>query len=179
MKWKFTRKTWYFMLLAMAALGMADGFGMAFGVDLSFFEAISFGGNGLAALFLAAQKAPASADGARRRAANPYSGLYFAAFLALLVSYLLFGDKMTMRLTVFWPLLAFVEQKRGMKLRQQMRLLIFSELLQAAALIAVQLGQTAFLMLAVVFWILLCIARGWAALALYRQRDPEDGTEES
>ncbi len=171
MKLKFSRRTWYFMLLAMAALGMADGIGLLFGADLTFFETISFGGSGIAALFLAAERG-APEPGQKRGASNPLAGLYFACFAALLVSYLAFGGAMAMRLTVFWVGLALVEQKRGMQLHAQLRLLAFSEILHAAALIAVNFGQQAFSVLAVVFWILVCLARGWTALALYRQRDP-------
>jgi hypothetical protein len=175
MKFKFTRKTWYFMLLAAASLGMADGIGMLAGADLSFFETVSFGLCGLSALFLAAEKAPA-VPGEAHRAANPHSGLYFACFLAALVSYLAFGGAHAMQLTVFWPLLVFIEQKRGFELRQQWRLLLFSEIIHALAFCAVSFGkQENFATLAVVLWILTSAARGWAALALYRRRDPDAG----
>ena len=83
MKLNFTRKTWYFMLLAAASLGMADGIGMLAGADLSFFETVSFGLCGLSALFLAAEKAPA-VPGEAHRAANPHSGLYFGWVIVIL-----------------------------------------------------------------------------------------------
>ncbi|MCI2046306.1 MAG: conjugal transfer protein TraD [Faecalibacterium sp.] len=176
MKLHFSRKTWYFLLLAAAALGMADGFAMLFSQDYSFLELFAFGACGLAALFLAAEKAPDAAEDAVRlkphaaQKANPQSGIYFGCFVALLVSYILFGGHAAMRLTVFWPVFVLAEYRRGAKVQQQLRLLVFIEILQAAALLCVNAGLTGFGILATVFWILTCTARGWAALSLYKGR---------
>ncbi len=60
MKLKFTRKTWYFFLLAAAAVSMLGGFAVLGGMDFSALELVAFCLTGIAALFLAAQKgAPA------------------------------------------------------------------------------------------------------------------------
>ena len=61
MKLKFTRKTWYFFLLAAAAVSMLGGFAVLGGMDFSALELVAFCLTGIAALFLAAQKgAPAT-----------------------------------------------------------------------------------------------------------------------
>ena len=56
MKLKFTRKTWYFFLLAAAAVSMLGGFAVLSGMDFSGLELIVFCITGIAVLFLAAQK---------------------------------------------------------------------------------------------------------------------------
>jgi hypothetical protein len=173
MKLHFSEKTWYFLLLAAAALGMADGFAMLFGQDASFLELFAFGGCGLAALFLAAQQRPLDEEGASLarhapRKPNPYSSFYFVCFIAVLASYFLFGSRLALRLTIFWPLLVFCEYKRGKPVLQQLRLLVFIEILQAAAVLCMNAGVAGFGVLSIVFWILTCTARGWAALVLYK-----------
>ena len=55
MKLKFTRKTWYFFLLAAAAVSMLGGFAVLGGMDFSGLEMIVFCLTGIAVLFLAAQ----------------------------------------------------------------------------------------------------------------------------
>lgn len=171
MKLHFSRKTWYFFLLVAAALGMADGFGMLAGLDLSFLELVSFAASGISVLFLAAERPENPAPG--RAGPSPWSGALFGCFLALLVSYILFGSHMAMRLTVFWPLWVLVEYKRGGRVGQQLRLLVFAEILQAALLVAVNTGAAGLDLLTALFWVLVCLARGWAALALYRQQGAE------
>ena len=57
MKLKFTRKTWYFLLLASAAASMLNGFAVLSGTSFSLIEQIAFAAAGIAALFLAAEKA--------------------------------------------------------------------------------------------------------------------------
>lgn len=57
MKLKFTRKTWYFFLLAAAAVSMLGGFAVLGGMDFSGLEMIVFCLTGIAVLFLAAQRA--------------------------------------------------------------------------------------------------------------------------
>ena len=175
MKLHFTRKTWYFFMLAAAAAGMADGFAMLAGQDYSFLEMLSFAACGIAVLFLAAEKPPVRdpALAARRHGRNPgpWSGPLFGCFVALLVSYILFGSHMAMRLTLFWPLWVWVEYRRGGRVGPQLRLLVFAEVMQAALLLAVNGGVASLQWLAMLFWILLCLARGWAALVLYRQKD--------
>ena len=68
MKLKFTRKTWYFFLLAAAAVSMLGGFAVLGGMDFSALELVAFCLTGIAALFLAAQKgAPARPKSATTR----------------------------------------------------------------------------------------------------------------
>jgi len=55
MKLNFTRKTWYFFLLAAAAMSMLGGFAVLGGMDFSGLELIAFCINGIAVLFLAAE----------------------------------------------------------------------------------------------------------------------------
>ena len=42
MKLKFTRKTWYFFLLAAAAVSMLGGFAVLGGMDFSALELVAF-----------------------------------------------------------------------------------------------------------------------------------------
>ena len=56
MKLKFTRKTWYFFLLAAAAVSMLGGFAVLGGMDFSGLEMIVFCLTGIAVLFLVAGK---------------------------------------------------------------------------------------------------------------------------
>ena len=62
MKLKFTRKTWYFFLLAAAAVSMLGGFAVLGGMDFSALELVAFCLTGIAALFLAAQKGAPAAE---------------------------------------------------------------------------------------------------------------------
>ena len=57
MKLKFTRKTWYFLLLVSAAASMLNGFAVLSGTSFGLIEQIAFAAAGIAALFLAAKKA--------------------------------------------------------------------------------------------------------------------------
>ena len=50
MKLKFTRKTWYFFLLAAAAASMLNGFAVLSGMDFSFLEMVAFCITGITAL---------------------------------------------------------------------------------------------------------------------------------
>ena len=50
MKLKFTRKTWYFFLLAAAAMSMLGGFAVLGGMDFSGLELIVFCITGIAVL---------------------------------------------------------------------------------------------------------------------------------
>ena len=71
MKLKFTRKTWYFFLLAAAAVSMLGGFAVLGGMDFSGLEMIVFCLTGIAVLFLAAQK------GAPAREKRNYTGVFW------------------------------------------------------------------------------------------------------
>lgn len=158
MKLLFTRKTWYFLLIAAAALSLVNACSALGGMNFSFLDTIAFGVTGLACLFLAAEK---GSTGAQR-------GAYFAAFAALLVSYLLFGYAGATRLTLAWLLLLWQEQRSGRPLQAQLRLVLFTEIVHAAVFVAGNAGLAAFSFWAQVLWVLLCAARAWAALVLYR-----------
>ena len=179
MKLNLSRKTWYVLLLIAAALGMANGFAMLFGQELAFLELFDFGGCGLAALFLAAEQDASPEDGPKlakhaSRMPNAFSGAYFGCFAAILVSYILLGSASgAVRLTIFWPLLAWIEYKRGEPVLQQLRLLIFIEIFHAAALIGINNGLSGFSVFSVVLWILACTARGWLAIILYKNAKNE------
>ena len=56
MKLNFTRKTWYFFLLASAAVSMLNGFFVLAGQTFGLLEQIAFCLAAIAALFLAAEK---------------------------------------------------------------------------------------------------------------------------
>ena len=83
MKLKFTRKTWYFFLLAAAAVSMLGGFAVLGGMDFSGLEMIVFCLTGIAVLFLAAQK------GAPAREKRNYTGVFVAGCQRLGGGYLL------------------------------------------------------------------------------------------
>ena len=78
MKLKFTRKTWYFFLLAAAAVSMLGGFAVLGGMDFSGLELIVFCLTGIAVLFLAAQK------GAPAKEKRNYTGVFVVLMLSKL-----------------------------------------------------------------------------------------------
>ena len=81
MKLNFTRKTWYFFLLASAAVSMLNGFFVLAGQTFGVLEQIAFCLAAIAALFLAAEKGAPAKD--KRN--------YFLVFLLLLFSYMING----------------------------------------------------------------------------------------
>jgi hypothetical protein len=156
---RFTRKTWYFLLLAAAAASMANGFAVLVGQDFSFLELCAFCATALAVLFLAAQKGTPAPE--KRR--------YFAVFVLLLFSYATGGLLAYVCAALAWPVLLATEQKRGAQLERPLRLVCFAEALHLALTLAVTYGGTDSLrFLANLFWVLLAAARGWAALVLYK-----------
>ena len=78
MKLKFTRKTWYFFLLAAVAVSMLGGFAVLGGMDFSGLELIVFCLTGIAVLFLAAQK------GSPAREKRNYTGVFVVLMLSKL-----------------------------------------------------------------------------------------------
>ena len=94
MKLKFTRKTWYFFLLAAAAASMLNGFAVLSGMDFSFLEMVAFCITGITVLFLAAEKGAPAAE--KRN--------YFLIFLLLTV----YGgvSAMSFWTNILWVLLA-------------------------------------------------------------------------
>ncbi len=165
MKFRFTRKTWYFMLILSAALSLADALALLFGESLGLLAQLAFAAAGMAILFLAAQKEPGP-DGLPGKTANPFSGKYMIAFFLLLASYVLFGAKMAARMTLCWPVLAWVESKRGMKVDGPLKLLIFSEVIQMGLTLAQ--SQTGIGWAAGILWVLVCVTRGWLGITLYK-----------
>jgi hypothetical protein len=155
----FTRKTWYFLLLAAAAASMANGLAVLAGLDFSFLELCAFCATALAVLFLAAQKGAPAAE--KRR--------YFAVFVLLLVSYTVGGPLAYLCAALAWPVLLVAEQKRGAALERQLRLVCFAEVVHLALTLLAEYGGFASLrFFSNLFWVLLAAARGWAALALYK-----------
>ena len=104
MKLKFTRKTWYFLLLASAAASMLNGFAVLSGTSFSLIEQIAFAAAGIAALFLAAEKGSASWE------KRNFTGV----FVLLMVSYMVNGWAGYLCSALAWPLLLSTEYKRGM-----------------------------------------------------------------
>ena len=103
MKLKFTRKTWYFLLLASAAASMLNGFAVLSGTSFGLIEQIAFAAAGIAALFLAAEKGSASWE------KRNFTGV----FVLLMVSYMVNGWAGYLCSALAWPLLLSTEYKRG------------------------------------------------------------------
>lgn len=147
-----------------AAVTLLNAFFTLAGASYSLLESIAFCAEGLAVLFLAAQK-----DGKPGE-----KGAYFFVFLILMGSYILGGWAGNLCAAAAWPTLLHVEFKRGMPVEQQMKLVGVAEGLHFVLLAAVLYGS----MIALSFWTnllwaLLAIARGWAALTLYKaQKEP-------
>ncbi len=165
MKLHFTRKTWYLMLLLSAAFSLTDAGLLLFGENQAVWKTLAFAAAGMAVLFLAAEK-EVGPTGVSGKMANPYSGWYMLAFFLLLGSYVLVGSHLAPRITLFWPVLAWVEKKRGMPVDNQLKLLIFSELIQIGLLLA-QL-RTGLGLASGILWVVVGITRGWLALVLYK-----------
>ena len=111
MKLKFTRKTWYFFLLAAAAVSMLGGFAVLGGMDFSGLEMIVFCLTGIAVLFLAAQK------GAPAKEKRNYTGVFVVLMLSKLGASGWAGDICS---ALVWPALqthpaaaAAGERRRG------------------------------------------------------------------
>ena len=104
MKLKFTRKTWYFFLLAAAAVSMLGGFAVLGGMDFSGLEMIVFCLTGIAVLFLAAQK------GTPAREKRNYTGVFVVLMLSKLGASGWAGDICS---ALVWPALLATEYERG------------------------------------------------------------------
>ena len=110
MKLKFTRKTWYFFLLAAAAVSMLGGFAVLGGMDFSALELVAFCLTGIAALFLAAQK------GAPAREKRNYTGVFVVLMLSKLAAGGWAGDICS---ALVWPALLATEYERGRPIQRQ------------------------------------------------------------
>ena len=150
MKLKFTRKTWYFLLLASAAASMLNGFAVLSGTSFGLIEQIAFAAAGIAALFLAAEKGS----------------------VLLMVSYMVNGWAGYLCSALAWPLLLSTEYKRGMAIQRQLQLVGAAEALHLFFLLMAKYGGMAALgFWTNLLWVLLACARGWAALSLYKMQE--------
>ena len=163
MKLKFTRKTWYFFLLAAAAVSMVGGFAVLGGMDFSGLEMIVFCLTGIAVLFLAAQK------GAPAREKRNYTGVFVVLMLSKLGASGWAGDICS---ALVWPALLATEYERGKPIQRQLQLVGISEALHLLfLLLTVYGGVSAMSFWTNILWVLLACARGWAALALYKGQE--------
>ncbi|MBQ7859401.1 MAG: conjugal transfer protein TraD [Faecalibacterium sp.] len=156
---KFTRRTWYFLLLISAACSLLNALAVLAGHNLTFLEQLAFGGTGLAVLFLAAEKS------------NPPAGrkAYFGVFVLLLLSYMFGGAVGLVFSALVWPMLLLIERRRGLPVDHSLRLVLFAEAMHTALVIMTLAGLPTALF-ANLFWVLTAAARGSAALVLYRVR---------
>jgi len=162
MKLNFTRKTWYFFLLASAAVSMLNGFFVLAGQTFGLLEQIAFCLAAIAALFLAAEKGSPAKD--KRN--------YFLVFLLLLFSYMINGWLGYLCSALAWPALLLVEYQHGKPIQRQLQLVGISEALHLLfLLLTVYGGVSAMSFWTNILWVLLACARGWAALALYKGQE--------
>ena len=165
MKLKFTRKTWYFFLLAAAAVSMLGGFAVLGGMDFSALELVAFCLAGIAVLFLAAQK------GAPAREKRNYTGVFVVLMLSKLAAGGWAGDICS---ALVWPALLATEYERGRPIQRQLQLVSAAEVLRTVFWLLTRYAGMAGL----AFWtnllfVLLACARGWAALTLYKLQEEE------
>ena len=162
MKLNFTRKTWYFFLLASAAVSMLNGFFVLAGQTFGLLEQIAFCLAAIAALFLASEKGAPAKD--KRN--------YFLVFLLLLFSYMINGWLGYLCSALAWPALLLVEYQHGKPIQRQLQLVGISEALHLLfLLLTVYGGVSAMSFWTNILWVLLACARGWAALALYKGQE--------
>ena len=160
MKLKFTRKTWYFFLLAAAAVSMLGGFAVLGGMDFSALELVAFCLTGIAALFLAAQKGAPAAE------KRNYTLVFVLLMLSKLAAGGWAGDLCS---ALVWPALLGIEYSRGKPIQRQLQLVCAAEVLRTVFWLLTRYAGMAGL----AFWtnllfVLLACARGWAALTLYK-----------
>ena len=149
MKLKFTRKTWYFFLLAAAAMSMLGGFAVLGGMDFSGLELIVFCITGIAVLFLAAQK------GAPAKDKRSYTLVFVLLMLSKLAAGGWAGDLCS---ALVWP--------------YSMELVCISEALRLLFwLLTKYAGMSALAFWTNIMFVLLACARGWAALVLYKTQE--------
>lgn len=164
MKLKFTRKTWYFFLLAAAAMSMLGGFAVLGGMDFSFLEMVAFCITGITILFLAAEK---GSDPKDKRS-------YFLIFVLLMLSYVLNGWAAYICSALVWPALLALEYQKGRPIQRQLQLVGAAEALHLFFLLMAKYGGMAALgFWTNLLWVLLACARGWAALSLYKMQEED------
>ena len=154
MKLKFTRKTWYFFLLAAAAVSMLGGFAVLSGMDFSGLEMIVFCLTGIAVLFLAAQK------GAPAREKRNYTGVFVVLMLSKLGASGWAGDICS---ALVWPALLATEYERGRPIQRQLQLVSAAEVLRLVFwMLTKYAGMSGLAFWTNIMFVLLTCARGWA-----------------
>ena len=165
MKLKFTRKTWYFFLLAAAAISMLGGFAVLGGMDFSALELVVFCITGMAVLFLAAQK------GAPKKDKRDYTGVFVLLMVSKLAANGWAGDICS---ALVWPALLGIEYRHGKPIQRQLQLVCVSEVLRTVFwLLTRYAGMTGLAFWTNLMFVLLACARGWAALTLYKGQEEE------
>ena len=163
MKLKFTRKTWYFFLLAAAAVSMLGGFAVLGGMDFSGLEMIVFCLTGIAVLFLAAQK------GAPAREKRNYTGVFVVLMLSKLGASGWAGDICS---ALVWPALLATEYERGKPIQRQLQLVSAAEVLRLVFwMLTKYAGMSGLAFWTNIMFVLLTCARGWAGLTLYKTQE--------
>ena len=163
MKLKFTRKTWYFFLLAAAAMSMLGGFAVLGGMDFSGLELIVFCITGIAVLFLAAQK------GAPAKDKRSYTLVFVLLMLSKLAAGGWAGDLCS---ALVWPGLLAIEYGHGRPIQRPLQLVCISEALRLLFwLLTKYAGMSALAFWTNIMFVLLACARGWAALMLYKTQE--------
>ena len=172
MKLKFTRKTWYFFLLAAAAVSMLGGFAVLGGMDFSGLEMIVFCLTGIAVLFLAAQK------GAPAREKRNYTGVFVVLMLSKLGASGWAGDICS---ALVWPALLATEYERGRPIlvplrredmQRQLQLVSAAEVLRLVFwMLTKYAGMSGLAFWTNILFVLLTCARGWAGLTLYKTQE--------
>ena len=163
MKLKFTRKTWYFFLLAAAAVSMLGGFAVLGGMDFSGLEMIVFCLTGIAVLFLAAQK------GAPAKEKRNYTGVFVVLMLSKLGASGWAGDICS---ALVWPALLATEYERGRPIQRQLQLVSAAEVLRLVFwMLTKYAGMSGLAFWTNILFVLLTCARGWAGLTLYKTQE--------
>ena len=163
MKLKFTRKTWYFFLLAAAAMSMLGGFAVLGGMDFSGLELIVFCITGIAVLFLAAQK------GAPAKDKRSYTLVFVLLMLSKLAAGGWAGDLCS---ALVWSGLLAIEYGHGRPIQRPLQLVCISEALRLLFwLLTKYAGMSALAFWTNIMFVLLPCARGWAALVLYKTQE--------
>ncbi len=161
MKLKFTRKTWYFFLLAAACATLLHGLAVLAGQDWSFLEMAAFCITALTVLFLAAER---ESTPAQKR-------WYVGIFAALMASYLFNGWFGWLCAALAGPLRRGRERRRGAPIRPQLVCVCVMEALHLLLLLGALYGADALAWWTNTAWVLLAVARGSAALALYKWQE--------
>ena len=163
MKLKFTRKTWYFFLLAAAAVSMLGGFAVLGGMDFSALDLVVFCLTGIAVLFLAAQK------GAPAKDKRNYTGVFVVLMLSKLAANGWAGDLCS---ALVWPILLVIEYGRGRPIQRQLQLVCVAEALRTLFwLLTRYAGMSGLAFWTNLLFVLVTCARGWAALTLYKTQE--------